>query len=214
VEITFSTELTNIHIDEMLFFKDMIVPDYLKLFYQQTNGLDIDTEYFIDDLEDRAHFKVLALEHLSFTTKKMNLLPDKRFIRFAESGEEIIFLLDTQNLDPDGNPLILLNAPVYKFCIPLTNSFATLLECACLGVLAVIEEFIMQESKRLPLIPKRMMKRSEKILSYLKEFFVTAKREHELLSIWHLEPKGKKLVEKSIAIWFKGLKKLLVTFNK
>ncbi|NHJ47455.1 MAG: hypothetical protein FK733_06695 [Asgard group archaeon] len=186
----------------------------MKLFYQQTDGLQIETEYFIDELDDPSLFNVVSLGDLTFTPKKLNLLPDKRFIRFAEHGDETIFLLDTNNLNPEGNPLILLNAPVYQFCIPLTNSFATLLECACLGILAVIEEFAIREGKSLPQIPNKMMKRSKTILPYLKEFFTIAKREYELLDIWHISPKARKLLETSISKWFKGLKKLLVTFNK
>jgi hypothetical protein len=125
-----------------------------------------------------------------------------------------MYLLDTDNTDPEGNPLILLNLPAYQFCIPLTNSFATLLECACLGLLAVIEQFAIFEGKKIPEIPPRMLKKSNKILPYLKEFFTIAKREYELIDIWHVSPKAKKLIQRSTTRWFKGLKKLLAKFQE
>jgi hypothetical protein len=214
VEIGFKPELTNKHIDEMLYFKDMEIPDFLKLFYQQTNGLLIESEYFLDDMDDPAMLLVISLEDLSFSTEKLNFLPNKRYIRFAGNEEDSLYLLDTDNTDPEGNPLILLNLPAYQFCIPLTNSFATLLECACLGLLAVIEHFAIFEGKKIPEIPPQMLKKSKKILPYLKEFFTIAKREYDLLDIWHVSPKAKKLIKKSITLWFKGLKKLLAKFQE
>ena len=214
IEITFNSELTNIHIDELLYFKGMKLPDYLKLFYQQTNGLLIESRYSRDELDDSAYFLVNSLEHLTFTNQKLNLLPNKRFIRLAGNEEDSMYLLDTENNDPDGNPLILLNLPAYQFCIPLTNSFATLLECACLGILAVIEQFAMAEGKKIPAISTRMIKKSKKILPYLKEFFTIAKREYDLLDIWHVSSKARNLIQTSIALWFKGLKKLLIIFKE
>ncbi|HUT80073.1 MAG TPA: hypothetical protein VMZ29_02635 [Candidatus Bathyarchaeia archaeon] len=213
IEISFSNELTSMHISELLFFKDMELPDYLKLFYQQTNGLLIESEYFLDELEDPTHFRILALEDLSFTTTKLNLLPDKRFIRFAENEEEAIYLLDMENLDPDGKPLILLNLPAYKFCIPFTNSPDTLFESACLGILGMIEKFAENEGKSIPSIPQHLLKKKASVLSCLKDLFLVAQREYELIKIWHISPKAYDLVKKSIELWFNGIKKLLAIFG-
>ncbi|MCG3252928.1 MAG: hypothetical protein KAX09_03700, partial [Candidatus Heimdallarchaeota archaeon] len=88
VEITFEAGITNMHVDELLFFKDMELPDYLKLLYQQTNGFLLESEYFLDDLDDPSHFRLISCNNLFFTSKRLNLLPDKRFIRFAENEED------------------------------------------------------------------------------------------------------------------------------
>ncbi|MCF2144257.1 MAG: SMI1/KNR4 family protein [Candidatus Heimdallarchaeota archaeon] len=209
VEVTFQPGLTSSHIDELLFFKDMILPDYLKFFYQQTNGVLIESSYFLDELEDAFSFRVLALEHLTFTTKKLNLLPDRRFIHFADDEEEAIYLLDMENLSPEGQPLILLNIPSEQFCIPLTNSFERLLESASLGLLAIIQTIGGNEKGELPIIPSRMLKQKEWIKACLKDFFIVAKREYDLLTIWHLSSKAERLVRLSIVKWLKGLKELL-----
>ncbi len=213
VDITFETGITNMHIDELLFFKDMQIPDYLKLLYQQSNGFLIESEYFLDDLNDPSYFRIISCDNLFFTGKRLNLLPDKRFIRFAENEEDALYLLDMENLDPDGNPLILLNMPSYKFSIPLTNNFEVLLEAACLGVLGLIEAFGLKEGKKVPQISGRMLKKKKRILPILKEFFLTAKREFDLIDMWHLSPKAKKNIQMSIANWFKGLKNLLSAFE-
>ncbi|TET30798.1 MAG: hypothetical protein E3J70_03695 [Candidatus Heimdallarchaeota archaeon] len=213
VDITFEVGITNMHVDELLFFKDMEIPDYLKLLYQQSNGFLLESEYFLDDLDDPAHFRLISCNNLFFTSKRLNLLPDKRFIRFAENEEDALYLLDMENLDPDGNPLILLNMPSYKFSIPLTNNFEVLLEAACLGILGLIEEFGLKEGKRIPEVPQKMLRKKKRILPILKEFFLTAKREFDLIDTWHLSPKAKKNIQLSIATWFKGLKKLLSVFN-
>ncbi len=213
VEITFEAGITNMQIDELLFFKDMEIPDYLKLLYQQTNGFLIENDYFLDDLNDPSHFRVISCDNLFYTSKRLNLLPDKRFIRFAENEEDALYLLDTENLNPEGLPLILLNMPSYKFSIPLTNNFEVLLEAACLGILGLIEFFGLEEGKKLPKVPQKMLSKKKKILPILKEFFLTAKREYDLIDIWHLSPKAKKQIQLSIAYWFKGLKNLLSIFN-
>ncbi|NHJ40151.1 MAG: hypothetical protein FK731_08980 [Asgard group archaeon] len=213
MEITFEAGITNMQIDELLFFKDMEIPDYLKLLYQQTNGFLIENDYFLDDLNDPSHFRVISCDNLFYTSKRLNLLPDKRFIRFAENEEDALYLLDTENLNPEGLPLILLNMPSYKFSIPLTNNFEVLLEAACLGILGLIEFFGLEEGKKLPKVPQKMLSKKKKILPILKEFFLTAKREYDLIDIWHLSPKAKKQIQLSIAYWFKGLKNLLSIFH-
>lgn len=213
MEVTFRNGLTNIHIDELLFFKDMQIPDYLKLFYQQTNGLLIESKYFLDDLDYPSHLLINACDELFFTAKRVNLLPDKRFIRFAENEEDAFYLLDIDNLDPNDNPLIVLSMPAYKFIIPLTNSFDILLESGCLGLLGLIEGFGASEGKAIPDIPQKMLKKKSIILPILKNFFVTAKREYELLDIWHISAKAKSLINHSTALWFKGLKNLLNAFK-
>ncbi len=192
----------------------MDLPDYLKLFYQQTNGLLIESEYFIDELDDPSHFRLLALEDLTFTTTKLNLLPDKRFIRFAENEEEAIYLLDMENLDPDGKPLILLNLPAFRFCIPFTNSLDILLESACLGILGMIEKVAEREGKGVPPNPQKLLKKKAAVLSCLKNFFLVAQREFDLLKIWHLSPKAHDLIKTSLELWFNGIKKLLTIFNE
>jgi len=213
VEITFEAGITNMHVDELLFFKDMEIPDYLKLLYQQTNGFLLESGYFLDDLDDPSHFRLISCDNLFFTSKRLNLLPDKRFIRFAENEEDALYLLDMENLDPEGNPLILLSMPSYKFNIPLTNNIEVLLEASCLGILGLIEAFGLKEGKRVPQIPQRMLKKKKRILPILKEFFLTAKREFDLIDTWHLSPKAKKNIQMSIANWFKGLRNLLSVFN-
>lgn len=213
VEVTFEAGITNMHVDELLFFKDMDLPDYLKLLYQQSNGFLLESGYFLDDLDDLSHFRLISCDNLFFTSKRLNLLPNKRFIRFAENEEDALYLLDMENLDPEGNPLILLSMPSYKFNIPLTNNFEVLLEASCLGILGLIEAFGLKEGKRLPQVPQRMLKKKKRILPILKEFFLTAKREFDLIDTWHLSPKAKKNIQMSIALWFKGLKNLLSVFN-
>ncbi|MBN1327877.1 MAG: hypothetical protein JXA54_00260 [Candidatus Heimdallarchaeota archaeon] len=213
VDISFNTELTSIHISELLYFKDMELPDYLKLFYQQTNGLLIESEYFLDELDSPSHFRLLSLEDLSFTTTKLNFLPEKRFIRFAENEEEAIYLLDMENLDPDGKPLILLNLPAYRFCIPFTNSPDILFECACLGILGVIEKIAENEGQSIPPIPQQLLKKKATVLACLKNCFLVAKREYDLLRIWHISPKAYELIKKSLDLWFNGISKLLSIFS-
>jgi len=208
IEITFANGLTRMHIDELLYFKDFDLPDYLKLFYEQTNGLMIDSEYLSDDLGDAVHLKINACEDLFFTTKKVNFLPNHRFIQFAGNEEEAFYLLDTKNLDPNGNPLILLSMPADRFCIPLTNSFDVLLECSCLGFLGYLEQFGSEESRR-DHLSKKMLREKEAIKHCLKDLFVTAKREYELLDIWRLDDKVKKIIQASTVKWFKEIKRLL-----
>jgi len=214
VEITFSNGLTRMHIKELLFFKDMELPDYLKLFYEQTNGLMIDSEYLLDDLDDPMHLLINSCENLSFTTKKVNFLPDKRFILFASNDENTTYLLDMKNLDPNSNPLIVMTNPVYKTYIPLTNSVDVFLECACLGVLGLIEMYSEEFTLNYSSIPKRMVEKKNRILRCLKDLFTTAKREYELLDLWQLDPKTKQLVQISVAKWFKEIKRLLTLFKK
>ena len=67
IQITFNNGLTNTHIDELLFFKDMNIPDYLRLFYQQSNGLDIYSEYFLDDYDDPSYCTIISCDNLEFT---------------------------------------------------------------------------------------------------------------------------------------------------
>jgi len=208
VEITFATGLTKMHIDELLYFKDFDLPAYLKLFYEQTNGLMIDSEYLTDDLDDASHLKINYFEDLFFTNKKVNFLPERRFIRFAGNDEEAFYLLDTKNLDPNGNPLILLSMPADRFCIPLTNSFDVFLECSCIGFLGYLEQFGSEVSKTKQL-SKKMLREKETIKHCLKDLFVTAKREYELLDIWHVDEKAKKMIQLSTAKWFKEIKRLL-----
>jgi len=208
IEITFANGLTRIHIDELLYFKDFNLPDYLKLFYEQTNGLMIDSEYISDDLGDTSHLKINTCEDLFLTIKKVNFLPNKRFIQFAGNDEEAFYLLDTSNLDPQGNPLIILSMPADGFCIPLTNSFDVFLECSCLGFLSYLEQFGSETIKRKQL-SKKMLREKEILKQCLKDLFITAKREYELLDIWHLDEKAKKLVRTSTAKWFKEIKRLL-----
>ena len=213
VEITFYNGLTRMHIKELLYFKDMDIPDYLKLFYEQTNGLMIDSEYLADDLGDPIHLLINSCDALAYTTKKLNLLPDRRFIQFGGNDEEALYLFDMKNLDPEGNPLIILNMPVYQVIIPLTNSFDIFLECSCLGVLGLMEAF--GEERKIPehKIPKKMLKKNDRILKCLKALFTVAKREYELLDLWHVQPKTKQLIQKSMANWFKEIKRLLTIFQ-
>jgi len=209
VEINFQAGLTSNHVDELLFFKDMELPDYLKFFYQQSNGLLIESNYFKDELADPSFFRLLALEHLSFTPKKLNLLPERRFIHFADNEEESIYLLDMENLSPEGLPLILLNIPMEQFCIPLTNSFERLLESACLGLLGVIQRIGASGNGKVPTISTAMLKQKKQLKKCLKDFFVVTKREYDLLTLWHLPSKAEKLVRQSIVKWLKALKELL-----
>ena len=214
VEITFRNGLTRMHIKDLLFFKDMDLPDYLKLFFEQTNGLMIDTEYLLDEMEDPIHLLINSIEDLTFTTKKVNFLPEKRFIFFATNDESASYLLDTNNIDPNGNPLILMVDPVYKTYIPLTNSFDIFLECACLGILGLIEMY----SKEDPVLSlnnsKNLLRKKERVLICLKNLFVTSKREYDLLDLWHLPEKTRQLVQNSVAMWFKEIKRLLTLFGK
>lgn len=213
VEITFFDGLTRMHIKELLYFKDMNIPDYLKLFYEQTNGLMIDTEYLKDDLGDSIHLLVNACDALTYTTKKLNGLPDKRFLKFAGNDEEALYLFDMENLNPDDNPLILINIPVYKQIIPLTNSFEVFLECSCLGLLGLIEAYCEERVINRNDIPNAMLKKKERILRCLKELFETSKREYELLQLWHVSAESQKMIQKSIAKWFEELKRLLTIFR-
>ena len=185
----------------------------MKLFYQQTNGLLIESEYFKDDLDAPAHFMLHACDNLFFTNQKLNGLPDKRFIRFAENEDEAIYLLDMENLSPSGVPLILLNIPTQNFCVPLTNSFDILLESACIGLLGIIEQIIVNEEPNIPSLPSKILKKKSGILPCLKDFFVVAKREYELLDIWHISVKAKKMVQESLENWFQIIKTLLAKFD-
>ena len=196
------------HIKEFLFFKDFDLPDYLKLFYEQTNGLLIESRYTRDDFGDASLFRLHTLEDLFFTKKKVNFLPDKRFIQIGTNDSSAFYLLDTENLDPIGNPLVLLNMPADRFCIPLTNSFDTLLECSCLGFLGYLEQFG-SEVIRTNQLSKKMLREKETIKQCLKDLFVTAQREYKLLDLWHLDTKAKKMVQFSTAKWFKEIKHLL-----
>ena len=213
VEITFTNGLTQMHIKELLYFKDMDLPDTLKLFYEQTNGLMIDSEYVIDDLEDPSHLLINSCDNLFFTKKKVNLLPEHRFILFATNDEEAFYLLDTKNLDPNGNPLIILTMPAYQTYIPLTNSIDAFLECACLGLLGIIEAFSREERINSDQISRKLFKHNQRVLALLKNLFTTAKREYDLLSLWHVSEKTQKIIQKSIANWFKEIQRLLTTFK-
>ena len=213
VEITFANGLTHIHIKELLFFKDMELPDTLKLFYEQTNGLMIDSEYFIDDLEDASHLLVNSCENLFFTTKKVNHLPDKRFILFATNDEEAFYLLDMDNTNPDGNPLILLVMPDYQIYIPITNSFDIFLECGCLGLLGIMESFGKEQPASTEQMSRKLYKKNQRVLVLLKELFATAKREYDLIELWHVPEKTKKMIKISIAKWFKEIQRLLTMFK-
>jgi len=183
IEISFENGLTRMHIKEFLFFKDFDLPDYHKLFYEQTNGLLIESRYTKDEFGDR-------------------------FIQIGSNDSSAFYLLDTENLDPNGNPLILLSMPADKFCIPLTNSFDVLLECSCIGLLGYLEQFG-SEVRRTKQLSKKMLREKETIKHCLKDLFITAKREYELLDIWHLDEKAKKMVQFSTAKWFKEIKHLL-----
>ncbi|NHJ88003.1 MAG: hypothetical protein FK734_21240 [Asgard group archaeon] len=209
IEITFRDGLTRMHIDELMFFYNIELPEYLMLFYEQTNGLSIESEYFLDDLDDPSHFLINSCNDLSFSKKELNKLPDNRFLRFAENEDTSLYLLDLHNLTPLGNPLILLNMPIYRFIIPLTDNFEVLLESACIGLLGLIEEFGASEGKRIPPIPHRMLKFKPQIMQCLKEFFKVASREYKLLDVWHIDPKTKDQIQKNITDWFKGLKLLI-----
>jgi hypothetical protein len=208
VEISFVNGLTKMHIKEFLFFKDFDLPDYLKLFYEQTNGLLIESKYTKDDFGDASLLRIHTLEDLFFTKKKVNFLPEKRFIQFGTNDNSAFYLLDTENMDPNGNPLFSLNMPADKFCIPLTNSFDIFLESACIGLLGYLEQFG-SEVRKTNQLSKRMLKEKETIKRCLKDLFITAKREYELLDIWHLDVKAKKMVQFSIAKWFKEIQHLL-----
>ena len=210
----FQNSLTRMHIKDLLFFKDMELPDYLKLFYEQTNGLMIDTEYLLDEMDDPTHLLINSLEDLSYTNKKVNFLPEKRFILFATNDESATYLLDAQNLDPSGNPLILMVDPVYKTYIPLTNSFDVFLECSCLGVLGLIEMYSKENPVLFSKISRKLLRKKERVLICLKNLFVTSKREYDLLDLWYLPEKTRKLVQISIAKWFKEIKRLLTLFGK
>lgn len=208
IEITFTNGLTRMHIDELLYFKDFDLPDYLKLFYEQTNGLLIESEYNKGDLGYPSILRIHSLEDLFFTKKKVNFLPDRRFIRVGGNDASAFYLLDTENLNPDGNPLILLSMPADSFYIPLTNSFDILLECSCLGLLRYLEQFGSEMRKNYQLT-KKMLKEKEALKQCLKNLFLTAKREYELLDIWSLDEKTKKMIRFSTAKWFKEIKQLL-----
>ncbi|MFW9923445.1 MAG: SMI1/KNR4 family protein [Candidatus Thorarchaeota archaeon] len=201
------------HIKELLYFKDMVLPNYLKLFYEQTNGILIESEYFIDDLDDPSHLLVNSCENLFFTNKNLNLLPDNRFISFATNDDETLYLLDCDNLDPESNPLILLNNPIFKKYIPLTNSIDVFLECACLGILGIIESFVVEQPISRNQIPVKTFKKKERILYCLKKLFETAKREYELLEIWHIDQKVKPIIQTSFEEWFKEIKRLVTIFQ-
>ncbi len=213
VEITFFNGLTRIHIKELLFFKDMELPDHLKLFYEQTNGLMIDSEYFLDDLDDPTNLLINSCENLFFTKKKVNQLPDKRFILFATNDEEAFYLLDMKNLDPEGNPLILLTMPAYQIYIPLTNSFDVFLESSCLGILGILESFGKEQPIRPNSISRKLMKKNKTVLALLKNMFETSKREFDLIDLWHMPDKTKKIIQKSISNWFKEIQRLLTIFK-
>ncbi|MHA1245209.1 MAG: SMI1/KNR4 family protein [Candidatus Heimdallarchaeota archaeon] len=208
IEISFENGLTRMHIKEFLFFKDFDLPDYHKLFYEQTNGLLIESRYTKDEFGDASILRIHTLEDLFFTKKKVNFLPERRFIQIGSNDSSAFYLLDTENLDPNGNPLILLSMPADKFCIPLTNSFDVLLECSCIGLLGYLEQFG-SEVSRTKQLSKKMLREKETIKHCLKDLFITAKREYELLDIWHLDEKAKKMVQFSTAKWFKEIKHLL-----
>jgi len=213
VEVIFYNGLTRIHIKELLFFKDMVLPDHLKLFYEQTNGLMIDSEYFLDDLDDPSHLLINSCENLILTKKKVNLLPDNRFILFATNEEEAFYLLDMKNLDPNGNPLILLTMPTYRVYIPLTNSFDVFLESSCLGILGIMESFGKEEPIPPTGISRKLMKKNKTVLALLKNMFETSKREFDLIELWHVPEKTKKVIQRSIANWLKEIQRLLTIFK-
>lgn len=213
VEVTFYNGLTRIHIKELLFFKGMELPDQLKLFYEQTNGLMIDSEYFLDDLDDPSHLLINSCENLIFTKKKVNHLPDNRFILFATNDEEAFYLLDTKNLDPNGNPLILLTMPAYHIYIPLTNSFDAFLESSCLGILGLLESFGKEQPIPPTRISRKLLKKNKTALALLKNMFETSKREFDLIELWHVPEKTKKVIQKSISNWFKEIQRLLTIFK-
>ncbi len=213
VEVTFYNGLTRIHIKELLFFKNMELPDHLKLFYEQTNGLMIDSEYFLDDLEDPSHLLINSCENLILTRKKVNHLPDNRFILFATNDEEAFYLLDMKNLDPDGNPLVLLTMPAYHVYIPLTNSFDVFLESSCLGILGILESFGKEQPIPLSAVSRKLMKKNKIVLALLKNMFETSKREFDLIELWHVPDKTKKVIQKSISNWFKEIQRLLTIFK-
>lgn len=211
VEIIFSAGITKDHLEELLYFKDITLSPYYKLFLEQTNGLIIESDYSVDEFNEPAHMLFHQAEDLSLTSKKVNNLPDHRFVLFATNEDNADYLFDSERADPEGNPLILLCMPVEEFYIPLTNSFNVFLEATCLGILHHIEKF--GSTRRQPTIKQKLRKKGETVLPFLKAFFMTAKREYQLLDIWHVPPKTKALIQKSMIDWFKELKRLVSLFQ-
>ncbi|MEA2070295.1 MAG: SMI1/KNR4 family protein [Asgard group archaeon] len=187
----------------------MDLPAHFKLFYEQTNGLLIETEYPVNDFEnDLPTIEIMKCQDLDYTKKKLNKLPEKRMIRFGDNSEYLDLLLDSKNLDPDENPLIVISNPVEGYVLPLTNSFSALLEAACLGLLEMIDRWMKTKLEDINL-PDKMKNKREDILGLLKNFFQTAKREFSLIQVWQVSPKAEKIVQNSIHKWFKIIKVIL-----
>ncbi|MBD3190767.1 MAG: hypothetical protein GF308_08990 [Candidatus Heimdallarchaeota archaeon] len=211
IEIIFSNGIIKDHLEELLYFKDITLPAYYKLFLEQTNGLIIESDYSVDEFNDPAHILFLQAQDLEFTSKKVNNMPNNRFILFATNEDNADYLFDSERVDPEGNPLILLCMPVEEFYIPLTNSFNVFLEATCLGILHHFEKFA--SNRHSPTINPKLRKKSDSILPCLKSIFMTAKREYQLLDIWHVPPKTKGLIQESMINWFKELKRLVSVFQ-
>jgi hypothetical protein len=207
--------LTRRQIEQLAYFKDLSLPDYFKLFYEQTNGLTIESYYFTDRFDEPSELFIHRCDDLVFTTKKVNRLPDKRFILFAGDQDQVEFLFDTKNFDPRGHPLICMSLPCYGYCVPLTNSFDVFLECACLGIFGLLSTFIIRkdECESLPDTPKKMLKKQKRVLQLLKELFTTTKRELDLLPLWHLPEKAQAMIKRSMVQWLQIIKQLVKRFS-
>jgi hypothetical protein len=193
----------------LLYLKGLEIPEYYKLFLEQTNGLLIETNYFKNEFNDPTMINLLGCNDLFTTKKKVNGLPDLRFVKFAGNEEDTDFLFDTKNFTPTGLPLILFNQPVDSFCIPLTADFNAFLTLSFLGFLNYLSNYFSEEPTITKELPNRIKKKKQLLLPCLKDCFTTVKREIKLLSLWHLPSKSLQMVKRSCHSWLILLQKIV-----